>query len=246
MNPTTDAPFTPAPQARIRAVTPMSLCDWPGRTCAVLYLGGCNLRCPTCHNASLAFTPIRHGVLDMSAVLAGLNVRRNWLDGVAVCGGEPTLDPGLPALVRALRALGLPVKVDTNGMLPDVARALLEQDPQTTLAVDVKGPWEAYPALTGGMASPEQARQRLERIFDLAARHPGRVYFRTTLVPGLTPEDLRAVRGCLPAGHTLIEQTYVPPTRGKEPEHALADHEARRMPGDLVAGTHRPGHPQGA
>lgn len=231
------------PPARIRAVTPLSLCDWPGMNVAVVYLGGCNLRCPTCHNASLAFTPSLHPALDTLVVLKSLRLRGRWLDGVVVCGGEPTLDPGLPALVDALRGLGLMVKVDTNGMLPEVVAAILDRAPDTLFAVDVKGPWEKYPAFTGGSATPLEARTRLEAIFALAEASPGSFTFRTTLVPGLDPEDVETVRRVLPAGFALREQPFAPPVRREETPHAPADPEARRMPGNLVPGAYRPSHP---
>jgi pyruvate formate lyase activating enzyme len=233
--------------ARVRAVTPLSLCDWPGRSVSVLFLGGCNLRCPTCHNASLAFTPSLHPSLDTGAVLKSLAARKRWLDGVVVCGGEPTLDPGLPALVDALTGLGLPVKVDTNGMLPEMVSRVADRAPDTTFAVDLKGPWEKYPALTGGAVSPEDARIRLEGVFAQAAARPRSFFFRITLVPGLTPEDVFAARRCLPAGFTLREQPYVHPVaraaQSKETPHAPADPEARWMPGNLVPGAYSPGNP---
>ena len=201
--------------ARVRALTPLSLCDWPGRSVSVLYLGGCNLRCPTCHNASLAFTPSLHPPLDTAPVLKALAARKRWLDGVVVCGGEPTLDPGLPALVDALTGLGLPVKVDTNGMLPKVVAEVLRRAPDTTFAVDLKGPWGKYPSLTGGAVSPEEARSRLESVFALAAGRPGSFLFRITLVPEITPEDVGTARRCLPAGFSLREQPYSNPVRNQ-------------------------------
>ncbi|WP_243312091.1 radical SAM protein [Fundidesulfovibrio agrisoli] len=210
----TTAPSPSAPtatEARLRAFTPFSLCDWPGRSVSVIYLGGCNLRCPTCHNQSLAFTPEKHPELDRNNVMRTLTQRSRWLDGVVVCGGEPTLDHGLPNLVGRLTGLGLPVKVDTNGMLPGVVEHILALHPGTIFAVDVKGPWERYPELTGGATSPEAARAALKRIFALAEARPGSFFFRTTLVPGLAPEDVRRVRECLPPGHELTEQTYIPP-----------------------------------
>lgn len=236
-------PGAPAPAARIRAVTPLSLCDWPGKNVSVIFTGGCNLRCPTCHNASLAFTPSRHPVMDLEAVLGSLKARKAWLDGVVVCGGEPTLDPGLPGLVRALDGLGFKVKVDTNGMLPGVIARVLESCPGTVFAVDVKGPWERYPSLTGGAVTPAQARAALEQVFTMAVRSPESFLFRITLVPGLAPEDARAARLQLPEGFALTQQRYVPPPGGKETTHAPADREARRMSGDLVARTDIAGNP---
>lgn len=204
-------PHVQAPPARLRAFTPFSLCDWPGHTVSVVYLGGCNLRCPTCHNYSLAFSPEKHPQLDTKSVLRILTQRSQWLDGVVVCGGEPTLDPGLPDLVGQLTGLGLPVKVDTNGMRPEVVEHVLSCYPETLFAVDVKGPFERYPELTGQAVSADSAEASLMAIFSLAAQQPGSFLFRTTLVPGLGPDDVRLVRSLLPAGYDLTEQPYVPP-----------------------------------
>ena len=209
--------------ARIRAMTPLSLCDWPGKNACVLYLGGCNLACPTCHNASLAFTPDLHPVLDTRDVLRTLDARKVWLDAAVVCGGEPTLDPGLPGLVASLHGLGLGVKVDTNGMLPGVVADILEKFPATVFAVDVKGPWEAYPELTGGAVGASEARMRLERVFALAKIHSASFFFRITLVPSLSSQALDQARRQVPPGFTLNEQPYSPPARIKETPHAPAD-----------------------
>lgn len=232
---------TPA-QPRVRAVTPLSLCDWPGHATSVLYLGGCNFRCPHCHNASLAWTPRLHPELDLGGVLLGLKARQAWLDGVVICGGEPTLDPGLGELVARLLGLGLPVRVDTNGSRPEVVAELLERFPDLCFAVDVKGPWARYPELTGGAVRPDEARESLGRIFALAANRAGAFLFRTTLVPGLSESDALAIQGLLPPGATLRQQSYTPPP-GRKESHAPADSEARRMSGNLVHGTHLPGHP---
>ncbi|MFP5223803.1 MAG: radical SAM protein [Acidobacteriota bacterium] len=204
-------PFPGPEPARVRAVTPFTLSDWAGKACAVVYLGGCNLRCPTCHNATLAFTPELHPVLETGSVLASLKARKPWLDGVVVCGGEPTLEPGLADLVETFFALGFAVKVDTNGMRPEAVAAVLARCPNTVFAVDVKGPWDKYPALTGGGVSSQAARERLETVFGMASKHPKSFLFRITLVPGLEPQDVQAARDSLPAGFVLKEQPYLPP-----------------------------------
>jgi pyruvate formate lyase activating enzyme len=164
---------------------------------------------------------------------------------VVVCGGEPTLDPGLPDLVEALFGLGLAVKVDTNGMRPEVVAGILSRCPQTLFAVDVKGPWEKYPGLTGQAVSGPDARDRLKAVFHLASTNPGSFDFRITVVPGLTPHDVRVAGGYLPAGFTLKEQPFVPPVYGKETPHAPADSETRRLPGNLVPGPDRTCHTEG-
>jgi pyruvate formate lyase activating enzyme len=227
---------------RVRGLTGMSLCDWPGKVCAVLFVGGCNLRCPTCHNGGLAWHPEQFPGLDREKTLRYLAGRKPWLDGVTVTGGEPTTAPGLAWLLRDLKGLGLPVKLDTNGQRPEVVAEILEARLADVFAVDVKGPFSKYPELTGGCAEPDSARAALSNIFALAALSPENFYFRTTRVPALTDYDMELVRAFLPPGFTLTEQKYVPPGR----THAQADSEEGRMPGNVVAGPHRAGDSQSA
>jgi pyruvate formate lyase activating enzyme len=227
----------------LRGLTRSSFCDWPGRVSAVLFLGGCNLACPTCHNAGLAWRPERHPVLDRGEALTWLTGRARWLDGLTVTGGEPTVASGLaPFLADLKRAANLPLKLDTNGMRPDVVEELLFAGLADVFAVDVKAPFAKYPEVSGGLASEADARHNLGWIFDLARRHPGYFYFRTTTVPALDESDLAAIREMVPAGAVHVLQQFAPPGRG----HAQADSETGRLSGNLVPGPHRPGHPEGA
>jgi pyruvate formate lyase activating enzyme len=227
----------------IRGLTFVSLCDWPGKVSAVLFTGGCNLRCPTCHNAGLAWRPDRHPALGRDTIMGYLDSRALWLDGVTVTGGEPTVCEGIDEVLGDVAGLGLPVKLDSNGQRPEVLRDLLGAGLAQTFAVDVKGPFAKYPALTGGGVSEDQARANMAEVFQLAAAHPMRFYFRTTLVPELTEQDMQEVRALLPSGFSITEQTYVPPGRSS---NAQADSEERRMSGDLVQGAHSRRHTQGA
>ncbi len=215
---------------RVRGMIPLSLCDWPGRPCCVVFLGGCDLRCPTCHNTELAWDMERLPVVPRARLRAFLAGRKRWLSGVTVTGGEPTSAPGLGEILHEISLSGLPIKLDTNGMSPDVVELLLAEKLVAELAVDVKGPFVQYPALTGQATTEDAARRNLSRIFALAEAHPGVFHFRTTLVPALTEDDIAAVRAMPPAGHTLTTQAYKPPRRS----HALADSEARRTAGNLV------------
>jgi len=214
----------------LRGLTPLSLCDWPGRPCCVVFLGGCNLRCPTCHNAALAWDMESQPLLPRERLRSFLSSRARWLSGITVSGGEPTAVPGVGMILHEIAACGLPVKLDTNAMRPDVVEALLAEGLVEVFSVDVKGPFEQYPALTGGAVSEHDARKNLSRVFALAAARPRAFRFRTTLVPQLSDTDIATVRGLLPAGFTLATQDYKPPRR----PHALADSEARRTAGNLV------------
>jgi pyruvate formate lyase activating enzyme len=227
--------------ARLRGIEPLSLCDWPGRTTSVLFFSGCNLACPTCQNAALAFDGESLPPVSRSRAMIHLGERGRWLDGVVVSGGEPTMVPGLPDLLADLARFGLPVKVDTNGMRPAVVREILDLGLAEVFAVDVKGPFGLYPELTGGGTTAQAARESLSEIFELAAAHPRAFYFRITAVPALCARDIDEARRLLPPGFPLAVQEYKPPRR----THAQTHSETRRKAGDLVHGPHRPGHPEG-
>jgi pyruvate formate lyase activating enzyme len=214
----------------LRGLTPLSLCDWPGRPCAVVFLGGCNLRCPTCHNAEMAWDMESLPVVPQASLRAFLAKRSRWLSGVTVTGGEPTAVPGVGAILHEIAQSGLAIKLDTNGMLPEMVALMLAEGLVEQFFVDVKGPFDKYPALTGGAVTEAGARRNLSRIFALAEARPEAFVFRTTLVPLLTDQDVAAVRGLLPAGFALTTQDYKPPRRS----HALTDSEARRTAGNLV------------
>lgn len=216
--------------SHVRGLTPLSLCDWPGHPCCVVFLGGCNLRCPTCHNGVLAWSMETLPVVEQPALRSFLARRARWLSGITVTGGEPTIVPGVGAVLHELTKSGLPVKLDTNGMLPAVVECMLAEGLVQRFAVDVKGPFAKYPALTGGAVDETAARSNLSRIFALAEKRPDAFYFRTTKVPILDDADIETVRGLLPPGFALTLQDYIPPRR----PHALADSEARRTPGNLV------------
>lgn len=230
------------PWSSVRGIEPMSLCDWPGKTACVLFTGGCNLRCPTCHNAELAWRPEWFSPLPREAVERFIKSRSAWLDGVVISGGEPTLVTGLHDLLGDLRSLGLPIKLDSNGMQPGVVRDLIKHKLVDAVFVDVKGPYRKYPQLTGNQVTPARAEDNLGRIFALAGANPGVFVFRQTRVPLLNDEDVRESAAYLPQGYRLKIQTYVPPRRS----HAQADQEKGRVSGDVVFGAHRAGHPQGA
>jgi pyruvate formate lyase activating enzyme len=199
------------PWSYVRGLQSGSLCDWPGRVSAILFLGGCNLRCPTCHNACLAWTPEQYPLIPKNSVQHFLQTRASWLDGLVVSGGEPTCVPQINALVQELSTFGLPIKLDTNGLRPKTVASLLSQGLIQAVAVDVKGPWAKYPQLTGGYCSPQKAQSSLEAIFDLARRMPQDFYFRCTAVPGLNASDVQTVQQAVPSGYTVTIQTYIPP-----------------------------------
>jgi len=195
----------------VKGVVPFSLSDFPGAASAVLFTGGCNLRCPTCHNYSLlnlASTP----PYGKGRFLSEIEGTEGFLDGIVVSGGEPTIVPGLADLLSELRAVVPNICLHTNGHRPEVVESLLSVGLVDLFAVDVKGPWAKYPLLTGDRYPADESRRRLTDIFRLAESHRSRFMFRTTPVPALDEEDLVEVSKLLPEGFTHHINTYRPPS----------------------------------
>lgn len=176
----------------IRSFLGTSLIEYPGRISSVIFFGGCNLYCPFCHNPELVrpdllgeqYSPGEDDVLEM------LRQRAGFIDGVSITGGEPLLYPGLPAFLgRIVRETGLPVKLDTNGTLPDRLRAALPH--VDYVAMDLKASPSRYMDATGGRASFGDVLESAAIVREL----PG-AEFRTTMVPGLvSAEDLLEILG---------------------------------------------------
>ncbi len=166
------------------------------------------MRCPTCHNASFAWKNCVSSNIDHLEVLKRVQKNKKWLDGLVLTGGEVTIIPGFEDLLRILSSIGLPMKIDTNGQRPDAVELALRQSMVKTIAVDVKGPWNKYPHLCGGLVSSSEARYRADEIFGLAQGCPERFMFRCTRVPGLTSDDIQEVRSYLPGGFDLHIQKY--------------------------------------
>ena len=126
----------------------MTLLDWPGKVACTVFLGGCDFRCPFCHNSELLSGPMPI-LMDQEGLLEFLRKRQGLLDGVCVTGGEPLLRPGLPGLLDGIKNLGFPVKLDTNGNHPDRLVRLWEQGLVDYVAMDVKNSSERYPETVG-------------------------------------------------------------------------------------------------
>ena len=110
----------------IAGLQKMTLLDFPGRVACTVFLGGCDMRCPFCHNAEL-IDGSAPAALDEQELLRFLGRRKGLLDGVCVSAAEPTLQPELADFLREIKALGYAVKLDTNGSRPAVLKGLVEE-----------------------------------------------------------------------------------------------------------------------
>jgi pyruvate formate lyase activating enzyme len=214
----------------IKGFLETSFLDWPGRIAAVLFLGGCNFRCPFCHNAELVLAPHLVPSLALADVLGRLRPLRGWVDGVVVSGGEPTLSPRLAELLGRLRSAGFEIKLDTNGSRPEVLAKLIARRLVQAVEMDVKAPLEpgAYAGLSGVPPRVELIRASIDLIRLSGLPHR----FRTTYVPGLLdPAAMGRLRRALPEGSPFTVQAF-DPRRALDP--ALRTVPAP-LPGDLLA-----------
>ncbi|HUW57791.1 MAG TPA: anaerobic ribonucleoside-triphosphate reductase activating protein [Planctomycetota bacterium] len=164
-----------------------SLIDWPGRIASIVFLPGCNFRCPFCHAAHLVVRPNELESIPFDSIRASLVERADWIDGVIISGGEPTTSEGLPALVEAIGALGFPVKLDTNGSHPEIVESLVAGGVVQAISMDVKAPLdERYKRLAGVEVDLEAIRRS---IGFLLSGGVAEYEFRTTVPPGFLDGD---------------------------------------------------------
>ncbi len=132
----------------IQGLNKVTLLDYPGRVACTVFTGGCDLRCPFCHNSQLVLHPT-FSPIDEEDVFALLRRRRGIIDGVAITGGEPLLQPDIEAFISRVRELGYSVKLDTNGTHPARLAHLLEAGLVDHVAMDIKNSPERYPETVG-------------------------------------------------------------------------------------------------
>ncbi|NDL66388.1 anaerobic ribonucleoside-triphosphate reductase activating protein [Anaerotalea alkaliphila] len=169
---------------RIAAYNRCSLVDYEGRMAAVVFTRGCNMSCPYCHNRDL------EGMEDSVSeeeVLGHLALRKGLLEGVVVSGGEPTLQEGLVPFLERVKALGYPVKLDTNGTRPDVLEGLLEKGLVDHVAMDIKTVPEGYGEVSGWPYGGA-----VEASVALVRKAPS-YEFRTTAYPEMGVEALKTL-----------------------------------------------------
>ncbi len=184
-----------------------SLLDFPGRVASLVFTGGCNLSCPYCHNGGLVLDPEAIPDFPPEELLADLQKRQGFVDGVVVSGGEPTIDAGLPAFLARLKDLGLEVKLDTNGLAPRVVAQLLADQLVDYYAVDIKTSPGRYHELHHGPI----AVSSLHETVAMLKQAPVEVEFRTTCIPALVgTEELDAMAKLLEGAPLWVLQQFAP------------------------------------
>ena len=175
----------------IQGLQKLTLLDFPGKTACTIFTGGCNLRCPFCHNSPLVINPPKESAYSEEEIFAFLNKRKGIIDGVAITGGEPLMQPDIKEFIIKLREMGCAVKLDTNGTYPDKLKDLVNNNLVDYVAMDVKSSEVGYPQCVGiGGYKIDKIKESI--AFLLEGNVP--YEFRTTVADGLhTIEDIRGI-----------------------------------------------------
>lgn len=168
----------------------LTLLDYPGTVACTVFTGGCNMRCPFCHNSSLVLPERMTGAeLPVEELMSFLRKRQGILEGVAITGGEPLLNPDIAELLHRIKELGYKIKLDTNGTSPELLKSLVGEGLVDRVAMDIKNSPELYPETVGVSGFSIAA---VERSKDFLLTGAVDYEFRTTVVRGLhTAESLR-------------------------------------------------------
>ncbi len=192
---------------RIDGLQKMTLLDFPGKVACTVFTGGCNFRCPFCHNALLVTELPENPDYSVDEILAFLKKRSGLLDGVAITGGEPLINPDIGDFICSIRRLGYSVKLDTNGSYPDRLKSLVAEGLIDYVAMDIKNCREKY-AETVGLKSLELSR--IEESVDFLKSEAVDYEFRTTVVNEFhTVEDIRSAAEWIKGAKRYFLQNFV-------------------------------------
>ncbi len=175
--------------------------DWDGEVSSVLFLPNCNFRCPYCQNAALVLHPETEETIPFERVEDHLRRHREWIDGVCITGGEPTLHSDLPNLCSRLKDMGFLIKLDTNGTNPNMVKALVERGLVDYVALDIKAPLTVKKYSEATATDAEELLPRIQETMEILLESDVDYEFRTTVIPTIhEKKDIQricsSIKGC--------------------------------------------------
>ncbi|MEA3409733.1 MAG: anaerobic ribonucleoside-triphosphate reductase activating protein [Candidatus Eisenbacteria bacterium] len=195
----------------IKGFDQMSLVDWDGMVAATLYTGGCNFRCPFCHNSGLVLLPDQYESIPADEILEYVKKHNDFIDGVVITGGEPCIHSNIGGFIKQLRNAGVGVKLDTNGSFPKLLESLIDKELVDYVAMDVKAPldFDSYSKSAG--ITDRRTFEKVRDSIDLLMEGRVDYEFRMTVVPALhRASDLQLVAEQVKGARRFVLQNYVP------------------------------------
>lgn len=185
----------------------VSLINYPGKISAVVFTQGCVFRCPYCHNPELVNPKLFVKPIPEDEVLNFLEKRKGKLDAVVITGGEPTIQKDLPEFIKKIKAMGFLVKLDTNGVNPEMLAGLLSEKLLDYVAMDLKAPLEKYEKIVKAKAALADIERSIKLIMSSAVDYE----FRTTVVKDfLSKKDILKIGEMIKGAKRYVLQKFVP------------------------------------
>ncbi len=169
----------------IKGFTGTTLIDFPGRVASIIFVGGCNFRCPFCHNADLVLGFKELPTIEEEEVLEKLKKRKGFIDGVEITGGEPLIYTKIDEFMEKIKELGFELKLDTNGYFPERLEKILDSSLADYIAIDVKTSPEKYDYAVGKKIDFSRIKDSIEITMKKAREYE----FRTTAAPKIVELD---------------------------------------------------------
>ena len=190
----------------IKGLQKTTLLDFPSKVACTVFTGGCNFRCPFCHNASLVLTPKDVPEIPEEEFFTFLQKRRGVLEGVCITGGEPLLQNDIIPFIERIHSMGFAVKLDTNGSFPDKLRDIIERGIIDYVAMDVKNCRDKYALTAGFDGDVDKMYKSIEYIMSCGIPYE----FRTTVVKELhTVQDIEKLAREISGARAYYLQGFV-------------------------------------
>lgn len=177
----------------IKGLQKTTLLDYPGKVACTIFFFGCNFRCPFCHNKELILEKESQKIKTYTEreILEFLEKRKGKLEAICLTGGEPTLNENLPEFIKRIKALGYLIKLDTNGVNPEMVENLIKDQLIDYVALDYKGPMEDYKKYINKSNKTNNLIRQVKRTIEILLKNKVSFELRTTVVPTLhNKEDL--------------------------------------------------------
>lgn len=189
----------------IKGLQKTTLLDFPSRVACTVFTGGCNFRCPFCHNASLVLSPGSVDGIPEEDFFSFLSKRKGILDGVCITGGEPLLQRDIVDFIRKIKNEGFAVKLDTNGSFPDRLKDIVSEGLIDYVAMDIKNSEEKYSLTAGVEGDCSEVFESIDFIMSSGVDYE----FRTTVVKELhTVEDIESIAKRIAGARRYFLQSF--------------------------------------
>ncbi len=195
-------------EMEIKGFAKSTLIDWEGKVASTIWIAGCNLRCPYCYATDLVLNPAKLPTIPLEEVLDFLKEKKGWIDGVVICGGEPTIHSDLPQFIQNFKKIPIAVKLDTNGTNPGLLKSLIKDGLLDYVAMDLKAPLNSkYNQAAGSEVNLEKIKETIDVLLNCDLDYE----FRTTVCPVfIGKDDIIKMAGSVKSARKYILQQFKP------------------------------------